>query len=531
MTSSFLIKNSSELMRISKGNLFSKNLPRFSIEHEGEIYRLIFQTMDSEYYINIGMLQEFFQSGFPTCVILRPKETSCKNEIKCFICFHHIPQIPSLMNYVSEIDFSLYVFEKELIDIRFAMKSDIDSPSFALGCFNVISFIEQFKRVSSTEFRIPVLWKMFVRSLCEIGYFDFFDYCHFTSIVFKFFRRMFHLNEKILLIGNFVLKELFFSFIQRLLMKNSWFLIFGEFIHQIPRSRSLIRLFSDSKNLPVVNFIDYALGLVGLSYLSGVGEDFNMSFLVVSIETTEVIHVGSQNTKWYPDIDDDEDDDFSSPLQRTPAPSKPKSIQQGILPFGHDQYLIVFITGFSIHVFIRRPNGTFEHFNIWLFVLLHALETDDRLHEATTQFTHFPYIGLTNLREGLEQCGFLEILEGTATVEEIHKFFYQSDLGIVLETLYQNLPEFQQRLHAHYSMKYQEETTNNHQQFMIEYRCDSIISSIKSNRFIKEFMSFLTPVLQQLQERHDLTREITEILQFLEELFAFFTPDPLSLDM
>jgi len=540
MTIRFLLNiTNSQLTCFSEQSVCSKNYPSFSIEHRGERYQLVFQTMSSEHYIKIGMIPEFFQSGIPICVILR--SLSGVNEIKCFICFHDISQIQPNMTYVPTIEFSLCIFEKDLIDIRFAMKSEIHSPNFALGCFNVMSFIQQFRRISSNERRIPVLWKMLVHSLREIGYFDFFDYNHFMSIVFNLFQRMFRLNGKILYVSFDESKELFFSFIQRLLMKKSWFMICQEFIHLIRPSRSLIRLFSDRQNPPVVNFIDHNLGLVGLSYLSGVGGDFQVSFAVVSIKTTEVIDVGSHDTKWYPDIgesrgDNIDDDDFNGPLTRTPAYSKPECIQQGIIPFGHDdQYLIVFITGFSINIFIRRPNGTFEHFNIWFFVLFHALDIDISLDEATIQFTEFRYIGSSNLREGLEQCGVRAIIEGTASVEEINHFFYQSDIGVVLQSLWKNFQGFQERLSAHYSMKYQDEYQDEknpeQKQELIEYRYIIRIQLIRSNRFIKKLVCFLTPVLEQLQERRDLTPEIIEILQFLKELFAFFTPAPLALDM
>lgn len=521
------ITNSQLTTCFSEQRVCSKNYPSFSIEHRGERYQLVFQTMSSEHYIKIGMIPEFFQSGIPICVILR--SLSGVNEIKCFICFHDISQIQPNMTDVPTIEFSLCIFEKDLIDNRFARKSEIHSPNFALGCFNVRSFIQQFRRVSSNEWRIQVLWRMFVHSLREIGYFDFFDYNHFMSIVFNLFQRMFSLNEKMRHVRLDVLKELFFSFIQRLLMKNSWFMVCGEFIHPIRPSRSLIRIFSDRQIPPVVNFIDHNLGLVGLSYLSGVGGDFQVSFAVVSIKTTEVIDVGSHDTKWYPDIGDESQDDdiygFSGPLMRTPAYSNPECIQEGILPFGN-HHLFVFNSGHSINIFIRRPNGTFEHFNIWFFVLLHALNTDESLHEATIQFTYFPYIGSSNLREGLEQCGVRAIIEGTASVEEIYHFFYDSDFGVVFQSLWKNFQGFLERLYAHYSQEISSMRQERQNQDSIMECCNSHLKLIQKNRFIDEFVSFFMDVIEQLRGRRDLTPKIIEILQFLEELFDFFKSAP-----
>jgi hypothetical protein len=332
---------------------------------------------------------------------------------------------------------------------------------------------------------------------------------------------MFRLNEKRLPVRIDVLKELFFSFIQKLLMKNSWFLICEKLILPV-RSSALINLFSDQQNPPIVNFIDCDSGFVGVSTFCGVGNDFKLNFFLVSLETTGVIYVEDEDRTWYPDngnqYDENIDDfDDGSPLKRMPAFSKPDCIKEGIIPFGNHQHLFVFISGTSMNIFIRHPDGTFRHFNIYLFVLLHSLNTDESLHELTFQFTHFPYVGSSNLREGLEQCGVLPILEGTASLEDILNFFYRSHLGVVLEELRKNFQGFQERLRAHYSMKYQEEE-------FIQYHINSRIYSIQANRFIKDFMSFLTPVLQKLEERRVLTPEIIEILQFLKELFAFFTP-------
>jgi hypothetical protein len=528
----------SQLVEVSEHRT-DKTDNRLIIMIEGKKYTVLRQTLTSTQSITIGMIPNLFQSGVPVCVELRSESW---NKKICLICFEHIPEIPRQFFHSSQhfsipqLNFSVCVFKEDFISIFQAKNSDDCSHQYiALGHFNFMSFIEQFKWVSSNEWRFQVLWGMLVHSLFKIGYFDFFNYNHFMSIVFNLFQRMFSLNENMRHVRLDVLKELFFSFIQRLLMKNSWFLICGELIRTV-RSSALIDLFSDPLNPPIVNFIDRELGFIGVSKTSGVGNDSKLNFFLFSLKTKEVIPVGVEDRTWYPDIGDESrgdniDDDFDDgPLERIPTPSKPESIQQGILPFGHDRDLFVLIPDFSIHVFIRRrPNGTFEYFNIWLFVLLHALETNESLYQLTMNFTYLRYIGSSHLTKGLEQCGVLPILRGTATLEEIYHFFYVSDFGVVLKVLRQKLPEFQERLYEHYSMKYQEETNSEQKQGLIQYRCNSIISSIKSNRFIKEFMSFLTPVLEQLQERRDLTPEIIEILQFLKELFAFFTPAPLAL--
>ncbi len=458
--------------------------------------------------IIVKMIPKYFKSGVPVCVELRSESW---NKKICLICFHQIPEIPrqfSEFYRIPQLNFSVCVFEEKLIKLFPAMSMDNISQSIALGYFNVIPFIQEFRRISSNELHIPVLWRMFVNSLREIGYFNFFNYNHFMSMVFTIFQRMFRLNEKRLPVRIDVLKELFFSFIQRLLMKNSWFLICEKLILTV-HSSALINLFSDRQYPPIVNFIDRNFGLVGVSTFCGVGDEFRIIFCLISLKTTEVIYVEDEDRTWYPDNgsqDDENIDDFDDgPLKRMPAFSKPDCIKEGIIPFGNHQHLFVFISGSSMNIFIRHPDGTFGHFNIYLFVLLHALNTDESLHELTFQFTHFPYVGSSNLREGLEQCGVLPILEGTASVEEILNFFYRSHLGVVLEELRKNFQGFPELL-------------------IEKDCCDSRLISIQANRFIKDFMSFLTPVLQKLEERRDLTPKIIEILQFLKELFAFFTP-------
>jgi hypothetical protein len=530
-----LQQHTSQLVEVSE-HITDNTDNRLIIVIKGIKYTVVRQTLTSKQNITIGMIPNLFQSGVPVCVELRSESW---NKKICLICFEHIPEIPrqffhSYQHFsIPQLNFSVCVFKEDFISMFQAKNSnDCSHQYIALGHFNVMSFIEQFKWVSSNEWRFQVLWGMLVHSLFKIGYFNFFDYNHFMSIVFNLFQRMFNFNEKRRPVHPGVLKELFFSFIQRLLMKNSWFLICGELI-LTGCSSDLINLFSDQQNPPIVNFIDRDSGFVGVSKTSGFGEEFELNFLLVSLETTKVIRVGVENRTWYPDNgsqDDENIDDFDDgPLERTVSYSNPIHIMQGITLFGN-QRLIIFKLGSSITVFIQRKDETFEYFNIYLIILLHALDIDEILDEWTFQFTHFPYVGSSNLTKGLEQCGVLPILGGPATLEEIYHFFYVSDFGVVLKVLRQNLPEFQERLHAHYSMKYQEEKNSEQKKGLIQYRCNSRLrSSIQANRFIKDLVCFLTPVLEQLQERRDLTPEIIEILQFLKELFDFFRPAPLAL--
>ena len=531
-----LNQHNSQLVEVSEHTTNNTN-NRLIIVIDGKKYTVVRQTLISTQNITIGMIPNLFKSGVPVCVELRSESW---NKKMCLICFHQIPEIPRPLHFyessrIPQLNFSVCVFKEDLISMFPAKNRDDCSQSIALGYFNVMSFIQEFRQISSTEFRIQILWKMFVHSLCKIGYFDFFDYNHFMSIVFKLFQRMFSFNEKRLQVRPGVLKELFFSFIQRLLMKNSWFLICGELIRTV-RSSTLIDLFSKGKYPPNLHFIDKERNLVGMSILSQKENEFTIEFLLVLLQNPDAIYIGSEINAgcpdWRPDISEpcDEDDINcdDGPLVRSFSYNEPRCIKQGIILFGN-QTLILFKLGSSITV-IQRKNGTFEYFNIYLLVLRHALDVNDILYEWTIQFTCFPYVGSTHLREGMTKCGVFPIIEGTATVEQIREVLFDSDFGVVLQELHQKLEGFRERLREHYSIEVKEQSpAPASTQEWIEDQFDSRLESIRNNRFIKDFLRFFTPVLEQLQERRDLTPEIIEILQFLKELFAFFTPDPLDM--
>jgi hypothetical protein len=419
--------------------------------------------------------------------------------------------------------FSVCVVRGNLIDMRFAIKDSEVSPNFGLVGFDMRLFIKEFKEASLNQRRIPILWKMLVDSLRKIGYFDIYDYNHFQMLVLRFFQRMFIFpNYKTNLV-------LFYSFVQRLLAKNSWFLIVGEFIQPVvgrPHSM-LINCFSDHANhanLPIVNFIDSNSGVVGLTTHVGDGSNFRFVFNLVSLPTTQTCVVGSSNQsegqfgkslnsadilkKLFPSYRGDYDSDDSCPLlRRTPTKPRTSSIQDGVSRIGR-QNLIVFKLGNMIYVFIQRADGTFDPFNTYFFIMSKMLVDSDEFDQLKKLFTDFYFVYVHHFIEGLLKCGFQSIIDGTATNEEIRAFLLDSDLGQVLQELRKEFGCFQE---PDCSMKNVDQ-----------------LKSIRENRFIMEFKRIFEFILEQLRERHDLEPEIVEILHFLDQLVKFLTVPPAS---
>jgi hypothetical protein len=193
---------------------------------------------------------------------------------------------------------------------------------------------------------------------------------------------------------------------------------------------------------------------------------------------------------------DDNDDDCSPPppLRRRPASVDTSEIEQGFTTFGNN-CLIIFKRRNEIMVFIKREDGTIEPFNIYLFILSKMFARNNELGQLTEHFTHFPFIQTINLIDGLLQCGFQPIFDGTANVQQIKAFLVDSDFGCVLKML--------------------------HKEFTIHNEC---LDSIRDSRFISDFNGIFKFILQQLGKRPDLTPEIVEILDFLNQMVEFLNP-------
>lgn len=477
---------------------------------DGIIYYMHSNTDENHFRVLLANIRKIFTNGVPCVVKLM---TDSGHEISCFICFHDIPEfIPpchvSFPNFPL-MNFSVCVFKEELIDIRFATSKSTTSGTFALGCFNVQLFIQEFRKASMLECRIPMLWKMLVDALRKIGYFDIYDYQDFQTTVFVLFQRMFFSRENYRFS-----REMFYSFVQRLLANNSWFLIVGESILQVRISPALIDLFSDRRYPPIVNFIDPNLCVVGITNQVGIGSNFQFVFRLFSLSTRQVREVGSLNqldepfeaiqqfdhilSRLFPPFCDDNDSDdlnncFS--LRRTPARPNTSCIGEGIKRIG-SLMLVVFKIGTTPYVFIERADGTFEPFNIYFFILSKMFAIDDEFKQLEYLFTNFSFVYVHHLIKGLLECGFQPIFDGTATIEQIRAFLLDSDFGQVLQEL--------------------------RQEFAFPRRPDSI----RENRFIMDFNVIFRFLLENMRNRDDLTPEIIEILCFLELMVEFLTVPP-----
>lgn len=505
-------------------NFFNKNSPLIRVSThttspqtnevivviDGIQYHVVVQEQSSRPYLAIQYLPKIFTNGVYSVVKLT---TFHGDDMYCLICFHDIP--PSFPSggfcyplSFPPIHFSVYDFEKEdFMDVRFALKNDEKSPNFGLGCFNVNLFIREFRRESSNEHRIPVLWKMLINALRKIGYFDIYAYNDFQMSVLLCFQRMFLFPQHI---PN--LRELFYSFVQRILANNAWFLIVEQSIQPIrPPSRELIKLFSDRNNRPIVNFINHDSNIVGLTKHYGVGMGYlECCYALVSVSTTNVriVHDDTYAQESWIDGGQESDDilskifpycvdDYSSPLIRRPVWVDTSAITQGPSRFG-SLLLIVFKVENSINVFIQRPDGTFEPFNIYMFILSKMLSLGDELKQLEMILTHFSCISVEDLVKGLVKCGLGPIFNQTATIEQISAFLFESDFGYVLQELCKQYSDG-----IHY---------------------EKHLRSIQENCLIMEFNKIFKFLIDNLKERKDLTPEIKEILLFLKKLVKFCNP-------
>ena len=488
-------------------------------------------------YLLIGDIR----THFTTDVLSVVKLTTFQGDKKfCLIRFHNIPQILPSNEFCPScfppMTFSVCEFKKgQCINVRLATKSNKDSPNFAVGCFDVRLFFQEFRLASLCEYRISVLWKMLIEALCNIGYFKIYNYHDFQTSVLVCFQRMFvfpqHRNT---------IRELFYSFVWKLLKMNSWFLIVEQSIQHFRRiPDKLIVLFSDLENPPTVNFIDHKLGVVGLTKQEGDVFYIRYIFALVFFQSTGVCVVCSNELECCFDASQESDNILSTLfpsyedfpiLRRTPASVNTSAISEGFFRFG-PLSLIVFKTGKSIDVFSQREDNTImKRFNIYLFFLSKIIAGGDELNQLTEHFTHLSRISVEDLVEGFVKDGFLPIFDGSATIEEIHYFLFNSDFGCVLQGLRQEFKEFPERLRNECLMKYKEEVEKGKVENLtpvedlLKERLKAHLDSILENDFIMNFKRIFEFLLEKLGNRDDLTPEIQEILHFLEQLVKFLNP-------
>lgn len=491
------------------------------VDIDGTQYRIIYE--ESSKYLLFEDIHRQFEIGVPSAVVLK---TNSGDRFYCFIIIHDIPQSLS-----QEIHFSVCVFEKgDFMYVRFAQKNNKKSPNFALGCFDVNSFIREFRRESSQEYRIPVLWKMLINALRKIGYFDIYAYNDFQTSVLLCFQRMFFFPQHI---SN--LRKLFYSFVQRILANNAWFLIVEQSIQPIRRpSHELIELFSEDENPPIVNFI-HDSNIVGLTK-HGVGMGYlQCCYALVSVSTTKVriVHDDENAPESLFDCDQESNNilskifpSYDGPPLTSKCDVDKSAISQGISNIGPVK-LVLFNTENSIDGFIQRDgNGTFEQFPIQLLILSKIFEVGDEFCELTKYFTHFSFRTVKDFINEMVKIGFFSIFDGTATIEEISNFLILSNLGYVLQKLRCEIDGFPKRLGEQCLLQYQEEVRKREVETPTPVKdlFEARLYSIQKNRFIVDFKRIFVFLLEKLENRDDLTPEIQEILCFLEQLVEFLKP-------
>jgi hypothetical protein len=477
---------------------------------------------ESSKYRLVEDIHRQFEIGVPSAVVLK---TNSGDRFYCFIIIHDIPQSLS-----QEIHFSVCVFEKrKFIDVRIAQTSDKNSRNFGFGCFDLNSFIREFRRESSQEYRIPVLWKMLINALRKIGYFDIYAYNDFqTSVLLCFQRMFFFLKHR----SN--LQKLFYSFVQRILANNAWFLIVEQSIQPIRSpSHELIKLFSEDENPPIVNFIDHDSNTVGLTK-HGVGMGY-LQCCYALVSTTKVLIVHDDENAQESSFDCGQESDkilseifysYDGPALTSKCDVDKSAISQGISNIGPVK-LILFNTGNSIDGFIQRDgNGIFEQLPIQLLILSIIFEVGDEICELTKYFMHSSFRPVKDFINEMVKIGFFSIFDGTATIEEISNFLILSNLGYVLQKLRCEIDGFPKRLIEQCFLQYQEEVRKREVETPTPVKdlFEARLHSIRKNRFIVDFKRIFVFLLEKLKNRDDLTPEIQEILCFLEQLVEFLKP-------
>lgn len=404
----------------------------------------------------------------------------------------------------------------------------------------------------SHEYRIPVIWKMFIRFLREIGYFDIFNINHFQSFVLTMFLRMISCVNK-----KSVRRNLLLSFIKKFLSDNCWFMIIGGKYRAIlgRPSKRLIELFSHPLFTPIVNFVNYEFDCVGLIKTP------DLECKLVSISTTQVSDVGPltyEEEEEEPSCVIDhildelrghgvELDDFPELLRRRPAGVDMRFIPHGVLRVCGGRFILfVFKTGNYLNFFIQRPDGRFECFCPYFFIMLHMFSDNDRLmNQLKNQFENFSSIEAYILVKALvRDCGFEPIFDRTATRNQVHWFLFESEFGRLFQLLICDFVSFPERLLEHCS----KEDENEYRQYgsrllssslsgrkdveerekkrRIKEKCCSHIVCLQENQYVSHLRLIFEMILERLQGRLDLGQEIQETLSSLNQLVKFLTVPP-----
>ena len=485
----------------------------------GEIYEVIFDVgcFSSTSHLTPALIQVLFDNEKLYRIRCREQwrfniKSSQLKQLLSFICFDNIPQqLGSIEGHISPIgpiQFSILHFPPDFFCIRLGIPYDSKTPHFGIGFLKVEAVIDIFKKRIQSKFQKMNIYQLrfeFVHFLNRIRYFNIFDYNDFRSFSFFFFLKMFPL-------GNHVRKEIslnmFYSFVEYLMMGNRCFMIHGQKIHQVKGRLSsgftkITKLFSERVD-PVINFYDDKTGCVGISVLKS--PEHTSTCHLISLDTMEVLDVGlllnlnihfrveddiiKVITENHPDIDDDE----PSLLKRTPTRGNDvSSIKNGIIKIAGYKFFI-FKTYICIRpvisYFIQKRDGTFEAFPSFFLTLLHIFCPDNR------------YLQVGNYLDGsidwivneIVLSGFEPIFHRTATPDELHYFLMKSQFGVLIQIL-----------------RHEYETHKN-------ALCAGSRDSIRETTHFKNFKRVLEMILGLFRERKisELTPEIHELLEFIE---------------
>lgn len=515
-----------------------------TIQIHGITYKIVYID-DEDRNITTAMIPDVFNCNRPYVVSLYSRDRNISFPGDVFIVLNAVPPNPILS---SQMNYSLSWFNHEYIEICLAKRKDEKSEIFGIGIFNYLDLIDKFKWMIlfSREYRIPVLWKMFIQVLFKIGYFDVFDFNHFMSIVFDLFFIMFNFDN----IRPHDLRKIFLIFIEKIFSMNCWFMIIGG--SQIPIRRPppiLIQMFSNPKRYPTVNFV--SKGCVGmithdlqciLVSLQNNGKNVQVNVLGLLCDRSgddQSPIVDSILDQLFPENSDD-----GSPqllFRRKPCRVNMYDIPEGIFRDCRGTLKIVVFKKDNILDFYIDRNGTFERLCQHFFLMLNMLADDNRLAQITNQYTDFSSVDPSMLIKALLVCGFERIFNGTATIDELYRFLFLSDFGVILQQLKCDFEGFLKRLFENCSKEDDKYPTSGllasslfrrkdledlEKKKRIEGEICSRIEFIQENQFVCELRVIFDLILRQFGGKADLGPEINETFEFLRKLVEFLTVPP-----
>jgi hypothetical protein len=481
-----------------------------TIDGEEEKYEVVFDSscFPYRYKLTPVLIQELFDNGKLYPILCREQlrcniNSSQLKQLFGFICFDNIP---TQLDPIGPIQFSILHFPPEFFCIRLGTPYDNTTSNFGIGCLKVEAVIEMFKKriqLKLQSINIYQLWFEFVHFLNRIGYFNIFDYNDFRSFSFHFFLKMFSFGNHIRINKRL---NMFYSFVEHLMMRNRCFIIHGQNIRPVRGKLypQIIKLFSEKFD-PVINFCDDESQCVGITVLKA--PVHTSTCHLISLETMEVINIGplfnnpihfqveddiiKYITETYPDDDEKEE---VVPLQRTSECGNDISlIKNGIFTIAGYKFFIfkTDICNRPIIEYFLEKNGTIEAFPSFFLTLLHIFYPDNRFFQLGNHFDG----SINRIVNEIVPCGFEAIFNRTVTHHDVlHHFFIESNFGIILRI-----------------MKSEYET---HKSSL----CDGSRDSIRETIHFKNFKRVLQMIVRLLRERKnsELSPEIHELLQFMD---------------